>query len=150
MELVLGRSAEETALAEQEQPKYEGPERRRDSDLVSTVRAVDAGVSMGWRWASILATIACAIFVAGVTYAGFAGMKEEIRGLRADVAKVQDSQASSDKQGALDRQNIQRLDSDTERRMNDQDGARKLLESRVIVIEKDVERLKAVNDVKGR
>jgi hypothetical protein len=38
----------------------------------------------------------------------------------------------------------------SDRELNSESSARQLLESRIIVLEKDVERLKATNDVKGK
>jgi len=76
---------------------------RRESDLMDVVHAADSGISMGWRWAQILVTILSAAFVAGTAWNGFDNMREEIKGLRADVAQVRVSQTATDKQNALDR-----------------------------------------------
>src|ERR1041384_3200140 len=46
------------ALAEQEQPKYDGPERRRgDSEIVEHVKAADTAVEMIRRWGTIIAIV---------------------------------------------------------------------------------------------
>ena len=97
--------------------KRSGDAGRRSTDLVATVKAVDSGVSLAWRWVSIVTTIVCAVFVAGITYAGFDAMKNELKEVRRDVSTLSEKYNASHEETALmkkdresDRKDIDRID----------------------------------------
>jgi Tfp pilus assembly protein PilO len=104
---------------------------RRESDLMDVVHAADSGISMGWRWAQIVVTILSAAFVAGTAWNGFDNMREEIKGLRADVAQVRVSQTATDKQNALDRKDIDRLDKEVSEMRRQFDQQRDMREAMI-------------------
>lgn len=73
-------------------------------------RAADIGISMGWRWAQILATIISAAFVAGLMWQQNTNTKESLAALQTSVAILQKS--SGDSALLLDRLNNRDLAKD--------------------------------------
>jgi hypothetical protein len=98
--------------------------RETDSEFVQVVRAADTGISIGWKWIQIATTIASAFFVAGVAWAGFNSMKDQIRDLSAGLTELRRNGEAVNRQQAIDRRDLDHALSEIGRLDRDQAALR--------------------------
>lgn len=78
--------------------------RAGDEGFVTHARAAHTGISMGWQWAQILATIIMCGFSAGVFYMKALSLEASIQSLQVEVRSFRESAGSLTTRAALSEQ----------------------------------------------
>lgn len=94
------------SVAEEDMTTSDPFQHRRagDSEFVSHARAAHTGISMGWQWAQILATIVMCGFSAGVFYMKALSLEASINSLQVEVRTFRESASSLATKAALSEQ----------------------------------------------
>ena len=99
-------SFESSAKADDEMTTPDPFTHRRagEEGFVSHARAAHTGISMGWQWAQILATIIMCGFSAGVFYMKALSLEASIQSLQVEVRSFRESAGSLTTRAALSEQ----------------------------------------------
>lgn len=94
-------------MSEGDIDRRSGEDRRSANGVIAeTARNADVGISMLWRWASIITTIVCFGFTMGVFYAKTSTIETAIKDMKGDIRTLSDSKAATVTDNALIKQSL--------------------------------------------
>lgn len=125
-----------------DEERREGSPGRRATDG-EIVRRADSAISIGWRWAQILATLIGFGFMAGTFYFQSSAEQRATAEMRAQLTQI-DSKLNSMALSNIGRdKDIEFLKTRVEESKREAANKADLLESRIIVLEKGIGKLEA-------